>query len=129
MFSAEENDLLTRVGPNTAMGNLMRRYWLPALLAEEIPLPDCPPVKVDERAKARIWIDSSYRRIRNASNNYLQDREHQKTRSYSGIKAVIPAEQDGCATESMGPIYDRTKEHLGYSDKTIIALRKVLLQA
>lgn len=33
------------------------------------------------------------------------------------------------ATESMGPIYDRTKEHLGYSDKTIIALRKVLLQA
>jgi phthalate 4,5-dioxygenase len=29
----------------------------------------------------------------------------------------------------MGPIYDRTKEHLGYSDKTIIALRKVLLQA
>ena len=29
----------------------------------------------------------------------------------------------------MGPIYDRTQEHLGYSDKTIIALRKVLLQA
>ena len=50
-----------------------------------------------------------------------------RTRSYSGIKAVIPAEQDGCATESMGPIYDRTQEHLGYSDKTIIALRKVLL--
>ena len=59
----------------------------------------------------------------------LQDRELQKTRSYSGIKAVIPAEQDGCATEGMGPIYDRTQEHLGYSDKTIIALRKVLLQA
>ena len=58
-----------------------------------------------------------------------KDREHQKTRSYSGIKAVIPAEQDGCATERMGPIYDRTKEHLGFSDKTIIALRKVLLQA
>jgi hypothetical protein len=74
-------------------------------------------------------VDSGYRRIRNASNNYLQDREHQKTRSYSGINAVIPAEQDGCATESMGPIYDRTKEHLGYSDKTIIALRRTLLQA
>ena len=46
MFSREENELLTRVGPGTAMGNLMRRYWIPALLSEEIPLPDCPPVRV-----------------------------------------------------------------------------------
>ena len=45
------------------------------------------------------------------------------------IQAVIPAEQDACATESMGPVYDRTREHLGYSDKTIIALRKTLLLA
>ena len=30
MFSCEENALLTRVGPGTAMGNLMRRYWIPA---------------------------------------------------------------------------------------------------
>ena len=43
MFSREENELLTRVGQGRAMGNLMRRYWLPALLSEEIPLPDCPP--------------------------------------------------------------------------------------
>ena len=28
------------------MGELMRRYWLPALLSEEIPVADCPPVKV-----------------------------------------------------------------------------------
>ena len=52
-----------------------------------------------------------------------------KPAAIRGTKAVIPAEQDGCATESMGPIYDRTQEHLGYSDKTIIALRRVLLQA
>jgi len=87
------------------------------------------PFSEDERVSARSWIDSSYRRIRNAGNGYLQDRELQKSRSYSGIRAVIPSEQDGCATESMGPIYDRTREHLGYSDKTIIALRRVLLQA
>jgi phthalate 4,5-dioxygenase oxygenase subunit len=87
------------------------------------------PFSNDERSSARSWIDSSYRRIRNAGNHYLQDRELQKTGSYSGIQAVIPAEQDGCATESMGPIYNRTQEHLGYSDKTIIALRRVLLQA
>ena len=46
MLSKKENDLLTRVGPRTPMGEVMRRYWLPALLAEEIPAPDCPPVRV-----------------------------------------------------------------------------------
>ena len=29
----------------------------------------------------------------------------------------------------MGAIFDRSKEHLGQSDKTIIALRKMLLRA
>jgi phthalate 4,5-dioxygenase len=108
------------------------RFWIPIddastwfyiLTMRDAPFSD------HERTSARTWVDSRYQRNRNAGNNYLQDRELQKTRSYSGIKAVIPAEQDGCATESMGPIYDRTQEHLGYSDKTIIALRKVLLQA
>lgn len=87
------------------------------------------PFSDEERKSFRSWIDADYRRIRNKHNDYLQDRTHQKTKSYSGIAAVIPAEQDGCATESMGPICDRTKEHLGYSDKTIIALRKMLLRA
>src|SRR5687767_11501877 len=46
MFSREENEFLTRVEPGTPMGNLMRRYWIPALLSEEISLPDCAPVRV-----------------------------------------------------------------------------------
>jgi phenylpropionate dioxygenase-like ring-hydroxylating dioxygenase large terminal subunit len=46
MLSREENELITRVGPGTAMGAAFRRYWLPALLAEELPSPDCPPVRV-----------------------------------------------------------------------------------
>jgi len=87
------------------------------------------PFTDEERKAFHGWIDSDYRRVRNVGNDYLQDREYQRNVSYSGIKAVIPAEQDGCATESMGPIYDRTKEHLGYSDKTIIALRNMLLKA
>ena len=45
MFTTEENELLTRVGPGTPMGELFRRYWLPALLSEELPEPDCPPVR------------------------------------------------------------------------------------
>src|SRR6185437_7092682 len=43
---AEQNELLTRTGPGTPMGELFRRYWLPALLADELPEPDCPPVRV-----------------------------------------------------------------------------------
>lgn len=46
MLSREENELLTKTGPGTPMGEMMRRYWIPALLSEEIPEPDCEPKHV-----------------------------------------------------------------------------------
>ena len=46
MLSREENELLTQTGPGTSMGEAMRRYWIPALLAREIAGPDGPPVRV-----------------------------------------------------------------------------------
>lgn len=46
MLSSEENELLTRVGPRTPMGELIRRYWIPALLSEEVPEPDCTPLRI-----------------------------------------------------------------------------------
>ncbi len=46
MLTQEENDLLTRVGPGTPMGALMRRYWVPALFSHQIAEADCPPVRV-----------------------------------------------------------------------------------
>ncbi len=46
MLSREENELLTRTGPGTPMGALMRRYWLPALLSAELPEPDGDPRRV-----------------------------------------------------------------------------------
>jgi phenylpropionate dioxygenase-like ring-hydroxylating dioxygenase large terminal subunit len=46
MLKAEQNELLTRTGPGSVMGELVRRYWIPALLSEELPEPDCPPVRV-----------------------------------------------------------------------------------
>jgi phthalate 4,5-dioxygenase oxygenase subunit len=36
-MAKEESDLLTRTGPGTPCGELMRRYWIPAALSEEIP--------------------------------------------------------------------------------------------
>jgi len=46
MMTHEQNELLTRTGPGTPMGELFRRYWIPAMLAGELPRPDCPPVRV-----------------------------------------------------------------------------------
>jgi phthalate 4,5-dioxygenase len=46
MTTQEQNAYLTQTGPGTPMGELFRRYWIPAMLAEELPEPDCPPVRV-----------------------------------------------------------------------------------
>ncbi|MGH3366543.1 MAG: Rieske 2Fe-2S domain-containing protein [Nocardioidaceae bacterium] len=46
MLRREINDLLTQTGRGTRMGDLFRSYWMPALLAEELPENDCPPVRV-----------------------------------------------------------------------------------
>jgi phthalate 4,5-dioxygenase len=46
MLKTEVNELLTQTGPETPGGDLFRQYWLPALLAGELPENDCPPVRV-----------------------------------------------------------------------------------
>jgi phthalate 4,5-dioxygenase len=46
MLRKEQNELLTQTGPGTPMGQMFRSYWMPALLAEELPENDCPPVRV-----------------------------------------------------------------------------------
>lgn len=46
MLKKELNDFVTQTGPGTPMGDMFRSYWIPALLAEELPDNDCPPVRV-----------------------------------------------------------------------------------
>ena len=46
MLRKEQNDLLTQTGAGTQMGQMFRNYWIPALLAEELPENGCPPVRV-----------------------------------------------------------------------------------
>ncbi|MEK9658425.1 MAG: Rieske 2Fe-2S domain-containing protein [Chloroflexota bacterium] len=46
MLNPTENELLSRVGAGTEMGEYVRRFWVPCLLSEEIPTPDSPPVRV-----------------------------------------------------------------------------------
>src|SRR5579859_4092490 len=46
MLSEHDNQTVCRVGPGTPMGRLMREYWVPALLARELPARDSDPVRV-----------------------------------------------------------------------------------
>jgi phenylpropionate dioxygenase-like ring-hydroxylating dioxygenase large terminal subunit len=46
MLRKEQNDLVTQTGPGTPMGELFRRYWLPALLSEELAEPGGEPVRL-----------------------------------------------------------------------------------
>jgi phthalate 4,5-dioxygenase oxygenase subunit len=46
VLSKHDNDRLTRVGPGSPMGELMRRYWIPAAFSHQVAAPDCAPVRV-----------------------------------------------------------------------------------
>ncbi len=46
MLTKADNHILTRVGPGTPMGNLLRRYWMPGFPATELPEADCPPIRL-----------------------------------------------------------------------------------
>ena len=72
-------------------------------------------------------ISGTFRLKRNQSNDYLIDRQMQKTQNYTGIVGVNT--QDFALQEGMGPICDRSKEFLGTSDKAIVAMRRILLDA
>jgi phthalate 4,5-dioxygenase len=70
-------------------------------------------------------VDGNYRALANKDNDYSIDRELQRHKTFSGIRGI--GEQDMACQESMGPIYDRTNEHLGSSDTAVIAMRRQLL--
>jgi phthalate 4,5-dioxygenase len=81
----------------------------------------------DEEVHRRKQINPDFTKVRNPRNNYLQDRKMQKSVNFTGIEDFL--NHDACATESMGAIFDRSQEHLGVSDKAVIAVRKFLLTA
>jgi len=84
------------------------------------------PVRPDEVHRA-LQIKPDFHRFRTAENGYLQDRDEQRAQTFTGIEDFL--NHDACATESMGAIYDRTREHLGVSDKAVIAVRRWLIDA
>jgi phenylpropionate dioxygenase-like ring-hydroxylating dioxygenase large terminal subunit len=75
----------------------------------------------------KVHKDDDYRPWGNRANRHLQDRQLQRTDSYSGVDGI--AAQDIAITQSQGYILDRTKEHLGAEDVGVTHVRKCLLRA
>ncbi|MGH2520579.1 MAG: Rieske 2Fe-2S domain-containing protein, partial [Chloroflexota bacterium] len=72
-----------------------------------------------------------FRTTASGSNDFLIDREAQRRREggvgYTGITGI--GVQDAAMTWSMGPIYDRRREHLGTTDTMVIKVRRRLIAA
>jgi phenylpropionate dioxygenase-like ring-hydroxylating dioxygenase large terminal subunit len=64
---------------------------------------------------------------RNAANQFMIDRDAQRTESFTGIEGINT--QDVAVQEGMGPIADRSEEHLGTTDRAIVMMRRLLLEA
>jgi hypothetical protein len=92
-----------------------------------------PLTEEDRRLKSSgngpddVDFANEFRSRNNARNHYNIDRQAQKTETFTGIPGVNV--QDRALQESMGPIVDRSKEHLGPADRAIIVARQLLSQA
>jgi hypothetical protein len=74
-------------------------------------------------------IPGTFTPVANASNDYLIDREDQKRRTYTGIKAVPVQDLAVTQDTGTGPIADRGLEKLTSSDLAIVTMRKRLLDS
>ena len=85
------------------------------------------PVDKDEMRRQRLALYElpDYIPRKNKSNDYGFDPNEQEHETYTGMGTDINV-HDQWACESMGPIQDRTREHLGQSDKAITAYRRIL---
>jgi phthalate 4,5-dioxygenase len=72
-------------------------------------------------------VPGTFRLKKTRANDYLIDRERQKTKTFTGIVGINT--QDFALQEGMGQLADRSREHLGTSDKAIIAARQLLLES
>ena len=78
------------------------------------------------RTRSRAELTPDYRLTRNAANRYQQDRASMQTQTFTGLGTNFQV-HDAFATESQGPVQNRTEENLVSSDKAIVAARKLIL--
>lgn len=115
MLSHQENELLTRVGAGTPMGELMRRYWIPAGFSERIAAPDSPPERVRLLGENLVLFRATDGRVglldercphRTASLFYGRNEDNGLRCVYHGIKFDV----DGhCTDIPCVPLTDATQ--------------------
>jgi phthalate 4,5-dioxygenase len=98
-------------------------YWYAIFTSYTRPV-DKPKMRAQRLA---LYELPHYRSRRNKHNDYGFDPNEQATETYTGMGFDINV-HDQWAVESQGPIQDRTREHLGQSDKAIIQYRRLLRQ-
>jgi phenylpropionate dioxygenase-like ring-hydroxylating dioxygenase large terminal subunit len=127
----------TMIPPHPSDARLVR-MWVP--MTDERCWVLCATFRPDRPLEEREltgWKngDSAHRRVmpgttkptERLDNDYLIDRQMQKTQSFTGIHGVRA--QDAMVTETAGPIADRTRENLGTSDRAVVAMRRALIDA
>jgi hypothetical protein len=97
--------------------------------SDATPIPRETFIKKEQRSGRHPddFIDGSHWLIRNPSNDYLIDREIQRTKTFTGIVGVNT--QDFALQEGMGGIVRRDLEALGSTDRAIQSARDLLLEA
>src|SRR5262249_44070115 len=97
-MNQEMAETLVRTGPGTAMGNLMRRYWVPVLLSSEIAEPDGPPVRAQilgeqllafRNTQGKVGLIDEFCSHRGASLYFGRNEENGIRCAYHGLKFAI----------------------------------------
>src|SRR5215203_5218612 len=70
MLSHESNEYLCRIGPGTPMGRMMRQYWIPAIRSDELPAPDCPPIRLRLLGEDLVGFRASSGEVGIVAENY-----------------------------------------------------------
>jgi nitrite reductase/ring-hydroxylating ferredoxin subunit len=112
-MNKETSELLTRTGPGTPMGSLMRRYWVPALLSSEIAEPDGPQVRVQllgekllafRDSEGKVGLISEFCSHRGVSLYFGRNEENGIRCAYHGVKfdrngkcVDVPSSPQSCA--------------------------------
>ena len=100
-MNAEMAETLTRTGPGTPMGNLMRRYWVPVMLSSEIAEPDGPQVRVQilgekllafRDTEGRAGLIDEFCSHRGVSLFFGRNEENGIRCAYHGLKFAISGE-------------------------------------
>lgn len=96
-------------------------YWYAIFTSYAAPV-DKPKMRAQ---RLTLYELPDYRSRKNSANDYGFDPHEQATQTYTGMGLDINV-HDQWAVESMGAVQDRTREHLGTSDKAIVLFRRML---